>query len=514
MTDRLGARVALGLLAALLAVPGTAAAAYHADSDTGVEALDYIENEHRSAREQKLTAEQKQLLADAENMSKHLRRPYDKTDKTQTMPVAFEGDELTYDERTGDFSAKGEVNILQMDAHRFQADDVSGNTQKQQIVVPGKAHILQMTPGEVRVTLDGYDVNYNYGLKTGTMGQAIGKAGSHYITGKRFEFYPDHIVVYDGTETRCSAKSPDYHLAASKIVLYPNDRVEMDNVRFYLKHVKILQKKHYVNDKLGGQNGGQPSFPRIGYNDDDGMWLKWHLDQDLGNHVQANEHLHVTKKDGWRSNYDVTYAHAGLRSGITYGHFEDGDEHWIKREPSWVTSFDHRLGHSHFHYGLDTEYGRWYGDGVHSTHTYGGVRLSYDPIKWSRNTLYLGTGYDMTHESYDDSNVHGARFDAVLTRDIDLRWAAYVGYHYSKKNEENSLFNYDTDDFSKKAEGGFSYRVDDNNRLVVGTRYDLDHSEWNHVDYYWYHSMHCAELVLRYKSMDNSWNVRLQFTPW
>ena len=83
-------------------------------------------------------------------MSKHLRRPYDKTDKTQTMPVAFEGDELTYDERTGDFSAKGKVNILQMDAHRFQADDVSGNTQKQQIVVPGKAHILQMTPGEVR----------------------------------------------------------------------------------------------------------------------------------------------------------------------------------------------------------------------------------------------------------------------------------------------------------------------------------------------------------------------------
>ena len=64
MTERLGTRVTLGLCAALLAMPGAALAAYHADSDTGVEALDYIENEHRSAREQRLTAEQEQLLKD------------------------------------------------------------------------------------------------------------------------------------------------------------------------------------------------------------------------------------------------------------------------------------------------------------------------------------------------------------------------------------------------------------------------------------------------------------------
>lgn len=511
MTDRLGARVALGLLAALVAVPGVAAAAYHADSDTGVDALDYIENEHRAAREQRLTAEQEQLLKDAQAMSQHLRHP---VDATQPAPVAFEGDELTYDERTGDFMAKGKVSILQMDAHRFQAEEMHGNTQKQQVVIPGKAHMLQMTPGQVRVTLDGYAANYNYGLKTGTLGEAVGKAGSHYITGQRFEFYPDHIVVYNGTETRCGAKSPDYHLAADKMVLYPNDKVTMDNVRFYIKHTKILQKRRYENDKLGNNNGGSPSFPRIGYNSDDRMWLKWHLDHDLGHNFTANAYLHATGADGWRSNYDVTYAHNGLQSGVTYGYFEDSDEKWVKKEPSWITHFDRRLGHTHFHYGLDGEYGRWYGSGVHSTHTYGGFRLSYDPIKWQRNTLYLGTGYDLTHESYDGSRVHGARFDAVFTRDIDLRWAAYAGYHYSKKTVENSLFDYDTDDYSKKFEGGFSYRVDDRNRLVVGTRYDMDHNQWKNVDYYWYHDMHCAQFILRYKSMDNTWQVRLQFTPW
>ena len=52
---------------------GTVQAAYHADSDTGVNALDYIEDEYRIKRENQLTEEQKQLLKDAAAMEKHLK---------------------------------------------------------------------------------------------------------------------------------------------------------------------------------------------------------------------------------------------------------------------------------------------------------------------------------------------------------------------------------------------------------------------------------------------------------
>ena len=47
---------------------GTVQAAYHADSDTGVNALDYIEDEHRTKRENQLTEEQKQLLKDRKSV--------------------------------------------------------------------------------------------------------------------------------------------------------------------------------------------------------------------------------------------------------------------------------------------------------------------------------------------------------------------------------------------------------------------------------------------------------------
>ena len=149
-------KILSGLLAAAAVLPVMAAPAqaeYHADSDTGVGALDYIEDQHRAERENRLTDEQQQLLKDAAAMQQHLRQPLD---PAKAAPMAFEGDDLTYDERDGSFIAKGKVNILQLDAHRFQGELVTGNVKKQDVQIPDKAHILQMTAGQPRIILDGY----------------------------------------------------------------------------------------------------------------------------------------------------------------------------------------------------------------------------------------------------------------------------------------------------------------------------------------------------------------------
>ena len=49
---------------AALMISSTAEAVYESSSDTNTEIFDYIENRRREAREQQLTDEQKQLLAD------------------------------------------------------------------------------------------------------------------------------------------------------------------------------------------------------------------------------------------------------------------------------------------------------------------------------------------------------------------------------------------------------------------------------------------------------------------
>ena len=233
-------RILLALTAACAFLSGTAHATYSSDSDTGIERLDYIENQRRAERANRLTPEQEKLLADVKAMQAHLRHP---VAADQPSPIAFEGDNLTYDESTGDFTAKGHVDIVQLEERRFQGDYVEGNTATGVVSVPDRAHLLQLTQGETRVTLDGYRINYNYKTREGAMAEAEGKVGGYYMTGKRFEFYPDKIVIYDGTQTRCSAKNPDYHLSADVAELYPGDRLVLTNVKFWLKNKVISPLK-------------------------------------------------------------------------------------------------------------------------------------------------------------------------------------------------------------------------------------------------------------------------------
>ena len=151
---------------------------------------------------------------------------------------------------------------------------------------------------------------------------------------------------------------------------------------------------------------------------------------------------------------------------------------------------------------------------MHSNHLNYGAGIGYDTIKFHGFNLDINLGYAVTHESYDDSKVQGPDYSIYLSKEFDDTWAAYTGYRYSKRNKVNSVFSYGLDDYSKKVVGGVSYRVDERNRLAVGVEYNADAKKFGDVDYYWFHDMHCAQLILCYRSEPNKWKVKLEFTPW
>ena len=508
MTKATKMRILLTLTIACTILPPAAHAAYRGDADTGFQRLDFIENERREERANRLTEEQKKLLADAEEMRKHLRHP---VDADAPSPIAFEGDDLTYDERTGDFVAKGHVDIVQLAARRFQGDYVEGNTTAGEVSVPDRAHLLQMTEGAVRVTLDGYRTNYNYKTREGTMADAKGKVGGYYMTGKRFEFYPDKIVVYDGTQTKCAAEKPDYHLSADVAELYPGDRLVLTNVKFWIKNKVIFKKKRYEVDV---SHPIQRNLPSAGYDSDDGFWLEQTYTHDLAPHMTASATLYVTTNKGWRSHYDLDWRRDAARAQLTYGVFDDGNDAWIKKEPSLILSYGKRLGKTPITYNLYSEYGRWYANGVHSNHWQYGISLAHDTIPFHGYRLDLATGYSITRENYDGSRVQGFNASAFLTKPFNERFAAYIGGIYTKSSKQNALFDFDQEEYSKVLQAGLSYRLDEHNRIGIGTKYAVDPNRWTDVDYYWFHDLHCSQIILRYRSQQNSWKIKWEFTPW
>ena len=105
-------------------------------------------------------------------------------------------------------------------------------------------------------------------------------------------------------------------------------------------------------------------------------------------------------------------------------------------------------------------------------------------------------------------------YDIVTAREFDDRFAAFTGYHYRKSTTKNSLFRYDTDDYSKEFETGCSYVIDRKNRAVVGLKFDAEEGSLRDVDYYWYHDLHCSQLILRYRQKRDRFEAHWQFTPW
>lgn len=492
-----------------------AQAIYKSSSDTSTDIFDYIENRRRERRANQLTEEQKKLLADIEEKKEEVPGEID----PNKVPVAFEGDDLVYNAMTGEFIATGKVDVIQLEGYRFQSDEVSGNIKEQEVRVEDKGHMLQLTPNSPRVTLDGYNMIYNYGTKTGTVDYAEGKVGEYYISGKRFEFYPDHVVVYEGTQTKCNAKIPDYHLSADRMEIWPEQIIRMYNVKFWIRD-RVVGVKEYEERRI--EESERPYFPRIGYDKDEGVYIEDTFEIPLFDNVTGVINAHVNSKQGVRSSAEIQYLNKEWDARILYGYYYDGDKKWIQKTPSFYTNYTNHFAKLPLTYKLQYEVGKWQDNNASSIHHALEIGLTHDPIIIDKKyVLMLSTSYTFTRdnvkspENIGNTTVKGMNYDVKLGREFDDRFAAFVGYNYTKNNSTNSLFEYDNaDSYSSKFLAGLSYQLTPKDRFVIGLKYNTEGGTLEDVDYYWYRDLHCSTAVVRWRAKRKKFEFRWQFTPW
>ncbi len=509
--------VAAGIIVAMFA-PMRAEAMYQSDSDTKATILDYVENDRRKARENRLSEEELQLMEDAKEMTRNLRRPID---PSKPKPMALEGDDMYYDQTTGDVYARGDVRATSIDFRRFETEEARGNLKKEEIQVDGKAHMLQLTPGQARVNLDGYRLVYHYGKHKGTMGEGKGKIGNYYVYGRRFEFYPDKVFVFDGYQTRCNAKTPDYRVSGDLIEIYPGHEILIYQAKFWIKN-KILYTKDYHRIDISPDAKQMPHLPQMGYDNEDHFWVSDLLSVSPWRRVEAFADIKFFARHGFRNVYGLVWTNAGNKASVEYGYYEDSNNAWVKKEPTFKYSYSHQLGKLPFTYTLNFEKGRWtqvkeFKPSYTSTHTYYGVTLAPFQLKlggspsWRLNTSVT---YGITLESLNHSTVKGFSWSAMMIKDFGDPLTLYAGYSYSQSTTQNSLFDYGLDSYSNRVDIGASIRLTPKDRLVVGRAIDARKGEIMDIDYYWFHDIHCAQFIVRYRSKRDSWHASWSFAPW
>lgn len=296
-----------------LSIP-TAEAVYNSESDTDATILDYVENRRRTERENRLNEDQKKLLKDAYEMKEHLREPLD---PTKNVPVAVEGDELFYDENTGDFQVKGNVVMTSLDKRRFVTEEANGNLQKQDVEVPDKAYMLQLTDAQARIILNGYKTQYNWGKEEGKMENAQGKIDHQFVKAKRIEMYPDKIVLFDASATKCSAKNPDYKMTAKKIEYYPGIQTISYGVSYWLGSIPVYSVPKQVSKE--GEKGIY--MPKASYDNDNGFGIKDTLYYPITDNVRAYGDFFISQRSKVKTHGGFLYNTKGfgdfaLRTGF------------------------------------------------------------------------------------------------------------------------------------------------------------------------------------------------------
>ena len=417
-----------------------------------------------------------------------------------SVPIVIEADKLYFSDATGDLFANGNVVVVQ-DKQKVLAQEVKGNTKETQIWIDDKANFI-----DPQVDVIGIHTHYNYGTKTGTMLKATGKIGRERVVADNIDLLPDKYILHDGTMTKCPAAVPDYRITADKVVIWPGEKLIAYNAKFWIKNTVIYSRAVYQKSLRDDE---QSEFPQIGYDSDDGAYIRQYLEHPLGNNVAVFADLGFYSKAKFKPSYGMIDRERNYDLSMTYGDNRDADSRWIKKEPEFRFDYrSHRLGSLPVSYTFTGIYGKWTDNVKTSWHQDYILYFTRDPIKLSPTlTLNMGTGYEVVKESYDGSNLGTFRFNTSLHKAWSPKFSTWAGYNFTQNN--NTLFDYNRTNVAKEMLYGFTYKIDRMNTVAFYQSYDLQNSRVYENYYTWYRNLHCWQMELQYKAKEKrlQWNI-------
>lgn len=417
-----------------------------------------------------------------------------------SVPTIIEADQVYLNDTSGELFARGNVKITQ-GQDTILTDYLRGNQQKTTIWVDGSATLVQPD-----TELTGSGLVYNYGAKTGEVNQARAvitkskededpadfnnaKVKREFLTGQKIELSPGYLSAQNATYTGCELKTPDYHVSADKVEVWPGDKMIAHNAKFWIKNKVIFSLPRY--EKSLKETTGS-TFPSVGYSNDNGVYIRQTLSYPFNPQLQMYANLAYYSKAGFRPQYGIKWEKKDYYVKVETGDYYD-DDVWLEKRPEYTFGIPkQRIGHLPVSYQLTASYGKWTEGATTSWHQDYSVYFSGDTIVLdSANTLRLslGTGWSHIRESANDSANTVWRYDATLSKQWSPRLYTFVANHYTQ--DHDSLFSYDEPDVYNELAYGLSYAINDRHTVSYQQSHDLDSGSLYSRTYGWDYNMHC-----------------------
>lgn len=422
-------------------------------------------------------------------------------------PIVFEGDDLSFSEATGEVFAKGNVKITK-DQTVITTDELHGNTKESKVWIDGSANIIQ--PG---LNLVGSGVDYNYKDRTGTMDTVKGKIDKQIVTAQNINLGSKAVVLHNGTVTLCTAEVPDYHVSADKIEMWPGDKLIAYNARFWIKDKVIFTLPKY--QKSLKEEAAPSSFPRIGYDSDNGMMIGQYLEIPLSGDLAVYGDLTYYSQSHFKPVAGLINRDKNYTASLKWGNEQNGDHEWVKKEPEFIFQLNpKRIGNLPITANFSVASGKWTEGIVSGWRQDYSLYLKADPIRLSPVfTLNVGTGYEKINYGYNGSSNNIWHYDVQLYAKPNDRLDAWTGFNY-RDESGTTVYQFDKVDVPREFTAGFMYKVDRLNGLGVEMSYDLDKDQIHDMDYTWRRNLHCLEADITYRAKRDQITMKVAAIEW
>lgn len=426
---------------------------------------------------------------------------------TNNAPITFEGEDLSFNESTGDVLARGNVKIMK-DQTLITAEELRGNTKQSQIWIDGSAILVQPD-----MNITGSGVAYNYKDRKGTMNEVKGKIEKEFIAAQDLTLQPEQFVLHNGMITMCPAKVPDYRVTADKIELWPGNKLIAHNAKFWIKDKVIFSLPKYQKSLV--EETDQIILPRIGYDSDNGFMIAQYLEFPVGGNLAVYGDLAYYTRSDFKPKAGLINRDKNYTASLKWDNEQNEDNEWVKKEQEFeVKLAPRRLGNSPFTANFLFSSGKWTEGDVSGRRQNYDLYFKGDPVKLSDTfTINFGTGFQQVKYGYNDSTNNIWKYDFSLHAKPNDKIEAWTGYSY--KNQSGvSVYQYDEIDVPRALTAGVMYKVDKMNGLGVAMTYDLDQDRVYDMDYTWRRNMHCFETDITYRAKREQWTMKVSAIEW
>jgi len=294
----------------------------------------------------------------------------------QEPPLVVEGDMITYDQDTQVVEATGNVR-LRFRGIRLTADHVVFDLQREFLTAEGRVVLVDPTGRELR----GRALRYDLRLNLAEMQQAEALVDRFYIRAETLQRRPAVMTATGAMLTPCPPARPLLRVTAERIEITPGEELVASRASLWIGPYRVATLPVYRVSLRSGEESAQ-SFPRVGYNNVDGVWGQYVHGYHLGS-VRGQ----LLTKYGTRSRLilrnSLIYGLGASSVDLTVGRNQDAENRIFDQAELRVTQPEQRIGTLPLLYTLELR-GGWFEEattGARSSRTQYALGLRVPPFQ-------------------------------------------------------------------------------------------------------------------------------------